>query len=217
VKTAIDREAVCGCLHRAWGSETILCTTAKLSPDADLLRLALAWGAVQAYYACYGAAQALLVAEGRPRSEQHNATQNQVVDLWAYRRFSLAPWSLAVAEPDARMACPLGFLNGPDRPLDLSLHSWAHLIPGQEWDRAAKALYTTREDRVTETIRQARERKKKERARLWRQEETARLAAGKRPRKPPELVLLLLTAAEKASMRSRTRASQCLITCIDCG
>ena len=44
VKIAVDREAVCGCLYRAWGTETILCTTAELSPDADLLRLALAWG-----------------------------------------------------------------------------------------------------------------------------------------------------------------------------
>jgi hypothetical protein len=101
VKIAVDREAVCGCLYRAWGTETILCTTAELSPDADLLRLALAWGAVQAYYACYGAGQAVLVAEGKPRSEQHNTTQNQVVDLWACRRFSLAPWSFAATPTPA--------------------------------------------------------------------------------------------------------------------
>ena len=41
-------------------------------------------------------------------------------------------------------------MNGPDRPLDLSLHSWTILERGQEWDRAAKALYTTREDRIAE-------------------------------------------------------------------
>ena len=163
VKIAVDRETVCGCLYRAWGTETILCTTAELSPDADLLRLALAWGAVQAYYACYGAEQAVLVAEGKPRSEQHNTTQNQVVDLWACRRFSLAPWSFAATEPGARLACPTGFLNGPNRPLDLSLHTWTILERGQEWDRAAKALFTTREDRIAEAIRQARERKRKER------------------------------------------------------
>ena len=29
VKIAVDREAVCGCLYRAWGTETILCTTAE--------------------------------------------------------------------------------------------------------------------------------------------------------------------------------------------
>jgi hypothetical protein len=205
VKIPVDKETVCKCLHRAWGTEAILCTTAMLSPGADLLRLALAWGAVQTYYAFYGAAQAVLVAEGRPRSEQHNLTQNQVVDLWAKRRFSLAPWSLAVTEPGARMACPAGFLNGPERPLDLSLHSWAIMERGQEWDRAAKALYTTREIRVAEAIRQAREGKKKERTRAWRQEEEARLATGKRARKAPDIALPLLTTAEKASARSRVR------------
>ena len=206
VKIAVDREAVSGCLYRAWGTETILCTTAELSPDADLLRLALAWGAVQAYYACYGAAQAVLAAEGKPRSEQHNTTQKQVVDLWAYRRFSLAPWSLAATEPSARLACPAGFLNGPDRPLDLSLHSWTILERGQEWDRSAKALYTTREDRIAEAIKQARERKRKERIRAWRQEEELRLATGKRPRSIPATPLSRITPEEKASVRSQVRA-----------
>jgi hypothetical protein len=205
-KTAVDKGTVCRCIHRAWGTETILCTTAELSPDADLLRLALAWGAVQTYYACYGAAQAVLVAEGKPRSEQHNTTQNQVVDLWACRGFSLEPWSLAATEPGARTACPAGILNGPDRPLDLSLHTWASLERGQEWDRAAKALHTTREDRITEVMRQARERKKKDRIRIWRQEEEIRLAAGKRARRTPIVALPRLTLAEKESVRSRVRA-----------
>jgi hypothetical protein len=205
VRVAVDTETVCRCLHRAWGTETILCTTAALSADADLLRLALAWGAVQTYYACYGAAQAVLVAEGKPRSEQHNTTQNQVVDLWAHRGFSLAPWSLAVTEPGARMACPAGFLNGPSRPLDLSLHPWAIMERGQEWDRAAKALYTTREDRVTEAMRQARDSKKKERVRVWKREEALRLAAGRRARKAADAALPRLTSIEKASVRSRVR------------
>jgi hypothetical protein len=206
MKIAIDTATACGCLHRAWGTEAILCTTAELSPDADLLRLALAWGAIQTYYACYGASQAVLVAEGKPRSEQHNITQNQVVDLWAYRGFRLEPWSLAVTEPGARMACSAGFLNGPGRALDLSLHTWGHLERGQEWDRAAKALYTTREDRIAHVIRQARERKKKERIQAWRQEEEIRLAAGRRARKAPDIVLPRLTSTEKASVRSRVRA-----------
>lgn len=205
VKVAVDRAAVSRCLHRAWGTETILCTTAKLSSDADLLRLALAWGAVQTYYACYGVAQAVLVAEGKARSEQHNTTQNQVVDLWACHGFKLAPWSLAVTEPGARMACPAGFLNGPGRPLDLSIHPWAIMERGQEWDRAAKALYTTREVRVDGAIRQAREGKKKDRIRAWRQEEDVRLAAGKRTRKVPSTALPRLTPTEKVSARSRVR------------
>jgi hypothetical protein len=31
VKIAVDREAACGCLYRAWGTETILCTTASVA------------------------------------------------------------------------------------------------------------------------------------------------------------------------------------------
>jgi hypothetical protein len=204
VKFAVDKDSACRCLHRAWGTEAILCTTVALSLDADLLRLALAWGAVQTYYACYASAQAVLVAEGKPRSEQHNTTQNQVVDLWAYRGFSLAPWSLAATEPGARMASPDGFLNGPDRPLDLSIHPWANLDWGQEWDWAAKALHTTRKDRITDATRQARERKK-ERIRAWQQEEEVRLVAGKRARKIPDSKLPLLTSSEKVSVRSRVR------------
>src|SRR5258708_22293588 len=93
-----DRSVVKSCLHRAWGTEAILCTTAAMSPDSELARLALAWGAVQTYYACYGAMQAVLVAEGKPRSESHNTTQKQVVELSAHRAFILAPWSLAATE-----------------------------------------------------------------------------------------------------------------------
>jgi hypothetical protein len=185
--------------------ETILCTTAELSPHVGLTRLALAWGAVQMYYACYGASQACLVAEGKPRSEDHNTTQRQVVGLWVDRAFSLAPWSLAAVEPGTRNACASGFLNGPGRPLDMSLHGWASLGPGQEWDRAGKALRTTRDDRVAEAIRRARENKRKERTKAWKVEEEARRASGKLPRETPEMPLSRLTAAEKAAAREKVR------------
>ena len=204
-RVSVDEATVRGCLHRAWGTETILCTTAELSPHADLTRLALAWGAVQTYYACYGVSQACLVAEGKPRSEQHNTTQNQVVSLWSERAFSLAPWSLAAVEPGTRNACTSGFLNGPGRPLDMSLHGWASLGPGQEWDRAGKALRTTREDRVVDAIQRARENKQKERTKAWKAEEASRLASAKRPRKMPEMQLPKLTPIEKASVRSSVR------------
>lgn len=108
--------------------------------------------------------------------------------------------------PNLALACPAGFSNGPDRPLDLSLHSWTILERGQEWDRAAKALYTTREDRIAEGIRRARERKRKERIRAWRQEEEIRLAAGKRHRNTSAASLPRLTSEEKASVRSQVRA-----------
>jgi hypothetical protein len=201
----IDEATVRSCLNRAWGTETILCTTAEVSPDADLLRLALSWSAVQTYYACYAAAQAVLVAEGNPRSEQHNNTQKQVVSLWVERAFSLAPWSLAATEPGSRNACVSGFLKGPGRPLDLTLHSWAALRPGQEWDRAGKALATTREERVAEALAQARDTKRRVRNKEWQLEETTRKADGKAPRKIPKAVLPNLKPLEKAAVRSKVR------------
>jgi hypothetical protein len=204
-QSGVDEAIVRSCLHRAWGTETILCTTAELSLDANLTRLALAWGAVQTYYACYGACQACLVAEGKPRSENHNTTQNQVVGLWVNRAFSLAPWSLAAVEPGTRNACASGFLNGPGRPLDMSLHAWAYLGPGQEWDRAGKALRTTREDRVTDAIKRARENKRKDKIKEWNAEEAGRLADGKRPRKTPEMQLPRLTPTERESARTSVR------------
>lgn len=204
-RVSVDEATVRSCLHRAWGTETILWTTAELSPHADLTRLALAWGAVQTYYACYGASQACLVAEGKPRSQDHNSTQGQVVSLWVDRAFSLAPWSLAAVEPGTRNACASGFLNGPGRPLDMSLHGWAYLEPGQEWDRAGKALRTTRDARVADAIQRARENKQKERTKAWKAEEAARLASGKRPRKTPAKRLPWCTQAEKVAVSEKVR------------
>jgi hypothetical protein len=200
-----DAETVKSCLHRAWGTEAILCATSALAPDADVLRLTLAWDAVQMYYACYGAAQSVLVAEGKKRSEQHNATQKQVVDLWAGRSFSLEPWSLAATEPGSRLACASGFLNGPDRPLDLSLHAWSALAPGQEWDLAGKALRSTRDEKVKAALLRSRENKKIARVREWKAEEAARLESGRKARKMPVAPLPRLTPAENSDARKGVR------------
>jgi hypothetical protein len=80
------------------------------------------------------------------------------------------------------MALCRGFLERSQSAPDLSLHPWAIMERGQEWDRATKALYTTREDRVAGAVRRARDNKKKERVRAWKQEKSVRLAAGKRAR-----------------------------------
>lgn len=205
IQGRIDRSLIRSCLYRAWGTEALLCSTSTLSVDADLVRIGLAWGAVQTYYACYGAAQAVLVAEGKPRSESHDATQRQVVQLWAERSFSLEPWSLAATEPGARGACPTGFLNGPGRPLDLTIHTWAALEPGQEWDRAGKALRTTRDEKVKDALASARKAKRKTKIQDWKQDESNRRAAGRKPRNEPEFPLPQLTSGEKTHQRSRIR------------
>lgn len=204
--TGIDLDTVRSCLHRAWGSEAILCATAELSPGADLTRLALAWGSVQTYYACYNVVQATLVAEGKPRSEHHNTTQNQAVDLWAVRSFSLEPWSLAATWVGAPNTCPTGFLNGPGRPLNTGLHAWTGLAQGEEWDLAGKALRSTRNDRVNDHLAKARELKKKQRIKTWREDEAQRLAHGKKPRSAgPPAALPHLTSAEKQTAQQHIR------------
>jgi hypothetical protein len=205
IQGSADRSLARNCLYRAWGTEALLCSTSALSVDADLVRIGLAWGAVQTYYACYGAAQAVLVAEGKGRSESHDATQRQVVQLWAERSFSLEPWSLAATEPGARGACSTGFLNGPGRPLDLTLHTWAALGPGQEWDRAGKALRTTRGEKVKAVLASAREAKRKEKLQEWKREESDRQAAGRKPREKPRFPLPQLTPTEKTYQQSRVR------------
>lgn len=201
----IDRMAVQSCLHRAWGTEALLCSTSELSIDADLVRIGLAWGAVQTYYACYGGAQAVLVAEGIPRAESHNATQKQVVQLWAQRSFALEPWSLASTDPSDRKACSSGFLNGPGRPLNLNLHAWAALGDGQEWDRAGKALHTTRAEKVKAAFAKARDVKRRARIKDWKDEEAERFEAGRRPRNRPEFPLPQLTQSEKSAQAASVR------------
>ncbi len=193
------------CLRRSWGAETILCVTADLSPDPELTRLALAWGSVQTYYACYAAVQANLVAEGNPISEHHNVTQKQAADYWAIRSSSLSPWSFAAVEPSHRRACSTGFLNGPGRPLDLSVHAWADPVPGTEWDLSGKALRSTRDIRVSEAFRRVREQKKRDKTKAWREEEARRLTAGRKPRKTPSIALPQLSAGEKTAAQETVR------------
>lgn len=203
----VDLDAVRACLHRAWGTEAILETTVRLSSDADLMRLASAWEAVQTYYAVYNAVQAVLVAEGKARAEKHQATQREFVDLWVHRRqCTLAPWSLAAVEPGTALACAAGFLNGPGRDLDLSIHAWATPAHGQEWDLAGKALRSTREDAISEQLRKERERKQKERRAAWMTAEAARVAGGGRARKSsPPSSLPRLTGTERSAARRRVR------------
>lgn len=196
----VDEGTVRATLRRSWGAETILCVTADLSPDADMTRLALAWGSVQTYYACYAAVQANLAAEGKPLSDQHNTTQKQAADYWAMRKFDLAPWSLAAVSPGTPLACSTGFLNGPGRPLDLQVHAWAEPAPGTEWDLAGKALRTTRNERVEEAIKRQREQKRRDKIKAWKADEAVRISAGRKPRKQPSVALPRLTTPEKTAV-----------------
>jgi hypothetical protein len=102
----VDRKEVLACLNRAWGTELILATTTELASSSDDVGLANSWGSVQAYYAIYGAVQAVLVAEGHRRPDNHQATQKAFVDLWVTRRIDLAPWTFAVAARGSQSLIP---------------------------------------------------------------------------------------------------------------
>lgn len=134
-----DEPVLRGCLTRAWSTELLLALGAAVAGEDELLRLTNSWAVVQAYYAAYGATQALLVAEGKPRPQTHPKTQAQAVDLWVTRATELAPWSLAMATPGRRPAGDDGAINGPGRSLR-DVHPWSGCDPQSCWDIAGKAL-----------------------------------------------------------------------------
>ena len=180
---AIDE--VLACLNRAWGTELILATTVALASTSDVVGLANSWGSVQAYYAIYGAVQAVLVAEGHNRPDNHQGTQRSYVDLWTNRRIDLAPWTLAAAAVGSKSADSDGFLGGPGRPLNLSLHPWSGWSGDQCWDVSALALRSTRRSHNKERCESARERKRTQRRKEFNARQKEREAAGKRPLKQP--------------------------------
>ncbi|MFG2213149.1 hypothetical protein [Streptomyces sp. NPDC048638] len=198
-----DDDQVVGCLRRAWTTASLLEATHALAEDSDIIRLANGWGAVQAYYVLYNAAQAVLVAEGHKRPVQHEQTKRQYVDLWTTRAAKLAPWSLAASHATAKEADADGFLAGPGRPLNLGLHPWTAWHGDQAWDIAAKALRTTRTAIIEERLKHVRERKLSERRRNWRKDCEARAQRGRALR--PEPRSANLTAGERAVAESGMR------------
>ncbi|MFC1232657.1 hypothetical protein [Streptomyces sp. Sce081] len=204
VPCGADRDQVTSCLRRAWTTASLLEATHSLAEDSEIVRLANGWGAVQTYYVLYNAAQALLVAEGHERPKQHEQTKRQFVDLWAYRTAKLAPWSLAAAHPTVKESDADGFLGGPGRRLDVSLHPWTAWQGDQAWDIAAKALRTTRAALTEDRLRKARERKLSDRRKAWLADSKTRTELGKKARSS-EPRSVNLTAVERAAAEQRVR------------
>jgi hypothetical protein len=208
----VDRKEVLACLNRAWGTELILATTTELASSSDDVGLANSWGSVQAYYAIYGAVQAVLVAEGHRRPDNHQATQKAFVDLWVTRRIDLAPWTFAVAARGSQIADSDGFVGSWGRKLDLSVHPWSSWGGEICWDVAALALRGTRQHQLQEQCAAARERKRVQRRKEFTAMQNERQAAGKRLLKQPTWwdSTPQLAAAEKAALDSRLRPSTLL-------
>jgi hypothetical protein len=173
--------------------------TARISDEDELVRLANNWLSVQAYYCLYHATQAVVVAAGHPRPDNHPKTQRMFADIWA-RRVVLAPWTLAVdAEGHHNVADGVS-VDYDVRPLSLFNGAAA-------WSLACKALTTTRQSFVTEARSKRGEQKQRQLRNEWKAAEAERLRSGYRPRKEPRSTRPRLTAAERADVERTTRSA----------
>jgi hypothetical protein len=187
-----------GSLTHAWGTELLLAFGRTIASDEPLIRLMNNWAVVQTYYTAYHAVQALIVARGHPRPHSHPKTQAQFATLWADRTLELPPWSLA--------ACDGGWRNEPPNGIDDTLSSWSSCDPRSCWNLAAKALRTTRDEKVVESLRAARDRARAANKRIWIEEEQRRVAAARKRRKAPDFPRPRLTAAEKQRVEAGIRS-----------
>jgi len=186
-------------LHSAWGTEALLLMTKRIIDEEELLRLSNNWSCIQVYYIFYHCTQALHVAKGHPRPESHPSTQNVFNDYWAARSIFLPPWSLAYGAA--------GVINTPSEITpDISIHPWTACEGDNIWHLASKALMTTRREALNEKYHEKRELKKKQSRRTWKQQESNRLAAGKKARREPYFPLPKLSNSEKNSINAHLRS-----------
>jgi hypothetical protein len=185
-------------LNAAWGSELLLVLTGTYAPE-ELRGAGNTWVAIQAYYACYHATQALVVARGHPRPASHPKTQNMFADAWITSPRQLAPWSLGAGD-GCYANLPAGHV------VDDNVHPWAALDDALAIDIACKAFRTTRDDAVVDSKKRERQAKLRAKRREWQDEEYARLAKGRKPRKPKDFALPRLTPAEHAAVAAKVRS-----------
>lgn len=157
------------------------------------------WAVIWVYYVFYHATQALAVARGQERLDSHPKTQNAFAQHWFEQKCPVAPWGFGVNAT--------GYHNMPSSTNIIPIHGWKPCNASSCWSLMAKALDTTRRDKLAELIREERERRQKSGKRAWEQEEAARRAAGRRARKVPHFSLPLLLAADKASINAKCRAT----------
>jgi hypothetical protein len=186
-------------LRNGWGTELMLVLSGTIGAEDELLRLMNNWAVVQSYYCCYHALQGLLAARGEIRPEDHARTQGQFVSLWITPKLALPPWSFG--------AGPQGWCNLLDEAeVDDTISTWRTPDRFTCWSLAGKALRTSRDLRVVERQRAAREGKRKANKKQFEAEEEQRLSEGKRRRKAPVLSLPRLTAEEKRAAEGKVRA-----------
>lgn len=194
----LNRKLLRRSLANAWGTEVLLGLSSLYDLEDELVRLTNNWGVVQLYYSTYHAVQALAITLGFPRPETHSKTQKLFMSLWTGRKSLLQPWSLGVAHDT--------YLNVPsDVDIDEHVHPWSTCDSETCWSLSMLALRSTRKDAVGEALASQREELRRQRARTWREEEEARVAHGKRPRKMPRVSLPRLDADARRDVSARVR------------
>lgn len=170
----VDYEQVRRSLTAAWSTELLLATTAELMIEDELIRVSNNWAVIQAYYAVYHATQALHVARGCQRPENHPATRNLYRAHWVNRRIDLPPWSLGVANRQVT--------NLPDgRVADLTVSNLVTVTPATQLSLICKALATTWDHAFEERCAAERKRKLAKRRKEVQAENERRAEKGRDP------------------------------------
>lgn len=192
-KVTIDYNQISSSLRNAWGTELLINIGRDLVDEPELVKLSNNWITVQAYYVLYHSTQAVAVAKGYRRPRSHPRTQKTFHNLWANRNLSLEPWTLSYGSEGAQ--------NIPSSiTIDDTIHNWCHCSSDTAWSLVCKALKTTREDKLAESFKKAREHKKKEKIRILRQAEAESIGLGRKPKKTSKVRLPQLTPTEKLSI-----------------
>jgi len=192
-KVIIDNNQIASILRNAWGTELFINIVRIFVNEPELVKLCNNWNTVHAYYVLYHSTQAVAVAKGYPRPHSHPKTQKIFHNLWANRNLCLEPWTLSY-----------GFEGAQNIPssitIDDTIHNWCHCSSDTAWSLVCKALKTTREDKLPESVKKARENKRKERIRILKQDEAERITLGKRVKKTSKVRLPQLTPTEKLAV-----------------
>lgn len=138
-------------ITNAWDLEALYKLETIFIKEDDLIRLSNNWCMVQAYYIFYYSTQALAVTEGLSIPKTHAQVQKAYLLLWSAMPSILAPWSISFDED--------GFHNlPPDSDIDDHIHSWKKVDESTALSIYCKALRTTREEYIAESLAKRRER-----------------------------------------------------------
>ena len=197
--TAIDQAQVHKSLRNAWSTEVLLSLPGTWAEDEDeFVRIANSWGVVQAYYVGYHETQALWVAKGNVRPQNHPKTQQLYTNLWVDRALEVPPWTFGV--------CDGGWKNLPAGVvIDSTVHPWNNCSRSTAWSLAAQALRKPRADAVDAQMSQKRDEGMRIRKRAWEAEEQTRLSSGRPPRVRPKFSRPHLSPADKAAINANVR------------